>query len=149
MATFLEFQDAALHDDRWTPEDRGYKTLCWIWRCGFFTNGYGRIGHWKHSEIAHRTIYQEMIGPIAGGLDLDHLCRQRDCVNPAHLEPTTRAENLRRGEGTKLTAEAVREIRDAPRYWGVRKDLAEKFGVTVGYVAQLRSKNPPTWEGVI
>lgn len=47
--------------------------------------------------MAHRMAYEELVGPIADGLQIDHLCRVRCCVNPAHLEPVTQAENIRRG----------------------------------------------------
>jgi hypothetical protein len=78
-------------------EDRGYKTPCWIWQRSL-RNGYGQLARCQNGErYAHRFYYIELRGPIPAGLDLDHLCRIRACVNPDHLEPVTRAENLRRG----------------------------------------------------
>ena len=49
--------------------------------------------------MSHRLAYELEIGPIPAGLEIDHLCRVRNCVNPAHLEPVTHAENIRRGTG--------------------------------------------------
>ena len=49
------------------------------------------------SMLAHRFSYELLVGPIAPGLELDHLCRVRACCNPAHLEPVTPLENFRRG----------------------------------------------------
>jgi hypothetical protein len=66
---------------------------CWVWRWGTL-NGYG----YHHHTRVHRAAYERWVGPIPDGLDLDHLCRNRLCANPAHLEPVTRDENLRRGE---------------------------------------------------
>lgn len=74
---------------------------CWLWTGKIFPNGYGcmRIqrGGVRTAFMAHRVVYQHYVGPIPAGCDLDHLCRVRSCVNPTHLEPVSRKENLRRG----------------------------------------------------
>jgi hypothetical protein len=72
---------------------------CWIWLGWKNELGYG----WTHfngrKESVHRTAYTILVGAVPEGLHLDHLCRQRDCFNPDHLEPVTCAENLLRGAG--------------------------------------------------
>lgn len=73
-------------------------TECWLWAGQQNRNGYGRIkvqGRWL---MVHRLVYELHIGPIGEGLVLDHLCRNRLCCNPKHLEPVTSRENTLRGE---------------------------------------------------
>lgn len=84
------------------------KSNCWIWQRCVQGNGYGRMWNGKQVTYAHRVSYAVFIGPIPGGMDLDHLCRNRRCVNPSHLEPVSRSENLRRGESGRLIAAAQR-----------------------------------------
>lgn len=73
---------------------------CWIWVGAVNSgNGYGRINR----TYAHRYAYELLVGPIPEGLQLDHLCRVPLCVYPAHLEPVTPRENIRRGIKGVLT----------------------------------------------
>jgi hypothetical protein len=74
---------------------------CMIWLGGLDKGGYGQFHCTKGSNVkkmAHRASYEHFIGPVPEGMDLDHLCRVRCCVNPDHLEPVSRKENVRRGE---------------------------------------------------
>jgi 5-methylcytosine-specific restriction endonuclease McrA len=75
---------------------------CWEWGGRIAPNGYGvievhTVDNKRRSRRAHRIIYESYVGAIPDGLQLDHLCRNRGCVNPAHLEPVTNHENHRRG----------------------------------------------------
>jgi hypothetical protein len=71
---------------------------CWPWLAGRYSTGYGEFSIGYRKSAAHRVAYELLIGPIPAGLELDHLCRNRLCVNPAHLEPVTTRENILRGE---------------------------------------------------
>jgi hypothetical protein len=69
---------------------------CWEWQGKKNHLGYGRFKIGRKSFGAHRVSYELFIGQIAEGLELDHTCRVRHCVNPNHLEPVSHAENMRR-----------------------------------------------------
>lgn len=83
----------------WTMVDKAGSNECWLWIGKKGSKGYGLVHVDSRSgrqQQAHRAAYELTVGPIPPGLEIDHLCRVRACVNPAHLEPVTRAENMRR-----------------------------------------------------
>lgn len=73
---------------------------CWVWLAGCDSDGYGatavRMGERVRNTGAHRASWIAHRGPVPAGLTLDHLCWNRKCVNPDHLEPVTFEENVRR-----------------------------------------------------
>lgn len=81
-------------EDRYLPVT---ESGCWLWMGAQNDGGYGVCFIEGIHLRAHRIAYEIHIGPIPPELQLDHLCRVRCCVNPAHLEPVTITENLRRG----------------------------------------------------
>jgi hypothetical protein len=89
-----------------------WETGCWEWTAFINQYGYGQIyAHGKYGRQAHRIAFELIEGPIQDGLELDHLCRVRHCINPAHLEPVSHRENLIRipGYGTKTCCPAGHE----------------------------------------
>ena len=72
---------------------------CWEWTASLTKDGYGAFGIGSRVTTAHRAMWEVTFGEIPEGLTLDHLCRNRRCLNTAHLEPVTRGENVLRGMG--------------------------------------------------
>jgi hypothetical protein len=90
------------------PANRPELGPCWLWTSIKTERGYGyfiantsraaRTPNGGQKRVpAHRYAYELVVGPVPEGLELDHLCRNHSCVNPAHLEPVTHQENVRRG----------------------------------------------------
>jgi len=73
---------------------------CWTWTGSTSRRGYGQLQVNGHVVRAHRHVYGLMVGPIPAGMTLDHLCGNKPCVNPAHLEPVTARENWLRWRRT-------------------------------------------------
>lgn len=74
----------------WTELD------CWEWQ-GARTKGYGVTSRTAGTRLVHRLVYEATRSPVPDGMQLDHLCRNRACCNPHHLEPVTNRENALRG----------------------------------------------------
>lgn len=101
---------------KWVEEDHGYLTPCRIWQRAKDQHGYGKtwVPERKSHSSVHRLIYEEEIGPIPDGYEIDHLCGQRACGQVDHLEAITKAENLWRGLMFKagLTSSQLLSLRE-------------------------------------
>ncbi len=120
---------------RKTTEERFWQKVvksdgCWLWTAARNAFGYGSmgLGPGNGTGLAHRYAYELLVGPIAEGLTIDHLCRVRHCVNPEHLEAVTYQENRRREverhthckNGHEMTPENIRLRADRPNARGCR-----------------------------
>jgi HNH endonuclease len=87
--------------DKPTPQEIFWSKVektdnCWLWRGYVQPDGYPRFKFEGRPHNAHRLAYMWLISPIPDGLQIDHLCRVKTCVNPEHLEAVTPGENTRR-----------------------------------------------------
>jgi len=115
---------------------------CWLWTGSCNRDGYGRFCVDRKTMYAHRASWFLDDKTIPEGLVLRHKCRNRNCVNPEHLETGTQKQNCddRIRDGTfkrKLTEEQVRQIR--ARSTESQNILAKEFGVKQGYISQIIS----------
>ena len=83
----------------WAKADKGDPDSCWLWKGSTNHRGYGTFKDFKQGRTtgAHRWAYEIAFGPIPEGLEIDHLCFVRACVNPFHLEAVTHKVNIARG----------------------------------------------------
>lgn len=92
-------------EEKFTPEPN---SGCWLWLASCSAKGYGYFFDGERNVKAHRWSYQHHVGPIPDNLVIDHICRVRCCVNPAHLEIVSNRENVLRGVG--VTSRNARKL---------------------------------------
>jgi hypothetical protein len=123
--------------DRYEVTDAGWETPCWLWTGPKDLVGYGR--HGGKYELAHRVFYENARGKMEAGVMLHHLCRNKACVNPDHLEPMDRSEHARRHVRERVSDEKVEAIRrDCLAAIGSDKTIAAKHGVSPSFVGTIR-----------
>jgi hypothetical protein len=131
-----------LSPDAYLEQDRGYNTPCWIWQRSLDKKGYGRA----MKDRAHILYFEKKNGSVPIGFMLDHLCRQRACVNPDHLEVVTNEVNVQRGTSAAVTAEQVLEIRRRLALGERQIDLARELGVTTTCINFIAKRK--TWKNL-
>lgn len=115
---------------------------CWDWTGRLSADGYASC-HAREGSRVHRVLWIRENGLVPDGMELDHTCRRRACVNPAHLEPVTHLENHRRSAVGKLTEADVIEIRRSSEPTEI---LAGRYGVT--YVTAYQARVGISWAAV-
>lgn len=122
--------------------DRGYDTPCHIPnKTPNKANGYVYVWRDGRPFRLHRLMYEGRYGLIPEGMVIDHLCRQRDCCNPDHIEAVTVAVNTRRGDTSRLTDDDVAAIRQLVGSM-TQREIAEQFGIKQPTVSDiLRGKS--------
>lgn len=116
---------------------------CWLWIACKNKAGYGSF---NGGEYAHRFSYEELVGEIPKGLQIDHLCRVRHCVNPKHLEAVTNQVNGQRGNSAKLVVSDVEKIKAYLRIGWSDVDIAKMFIVSAHTIGKI--KNNQRWQNV-
>lgn len=134
------------------PDRPAYKISrngCWVWLGAFTQKGWRGYGYrrWNGKVIpAHRIFYEELVGPIPLGMDIDHICRKRKCVNPAHLRPLPRHLNLQTGKGKKISwtlrEDAVRRVLDGESQRAVARSLDVTQATVFSYLASRGHRKP-------
>lgn len=94
-----QFLDPRLPERFWSKCIPEPNSGCWLWLAAVCSGGYGVFGLGRSVRRVHAVAYDALVGPIPSDLVIDHLCRERSCCNPAHLEPVSRGENVLRGTG--------------------------------------------------
>ena len=147
-----KISDEEFPDHFWSRVQKGTQPdACWLWQGCRNRLGYGSVGRYGKTFLAHRVAYEIAVGPIPEGLIVRHECDTPGCVRPDHLAVGTHTDNMRdmhaRGRqvnaqrrgaahgNAKLTDEQVQAIRAAT---GRQKDIGEAFGVTQVYVSRIR-----------
>lgn len=131
---------AVVENEQNTDKYAVASTGCWVWLGALDKDGYPRNGK-------HRKYYQEYVGSVPDGYILDHTCNRRDCVNPAHLEPVTNLENIRRGRVPKLSVEEVLEIKTLLVEGMPQIAIARLYGVTPPTISAIA--RGITWTDII
>ncbi len=119
---------------------------CWIPSKKPMNTGYVMFCCHGKRVLAHIYMWVKANGPVPRGMEIDHLCRNRNCCNPDHVEPVTRMVNSQRGGKAKLSPAMVREMRDLRSSGRTHSEIAIKFNVH--QTTAMMAVNGRTWKNV-
>lgn len=140
-------RDYGTREERFWPKVKK-SDGCWEWGASKNSAGYAVLGGVVGSHLAHRISYEMHNGPIPPGLSIDHMCRNRGCVNPEHLRLATHAINNQNKDGARSSSRSgvrgVRRYRDTDR-WVARATLAGKY-YHIGYFGSLEDADAAATE---
>ena len=134
--------------------ERDPKTGCWLWTGAHNGNGYGQIWVGNRRRYTHHVAYEHLVGPIPAGFFVCHRCDRPSCVNPRHLFPGTRADNMRdmaaKGRASmrlaRLTPGGVRRIRQLATTGLSYASIGRRFGVSHQTISRVLSGT--TWKHI-
>lgn len=118
---------------------------CWLWQRSL-SGGYARARVQGRMTLIYKHNWEQENGPVPKDMQLDHICKNRSCCNPEHLELVTPAENVRRGKLSKLTVQDVREIKARSSNGETVAHLSREFNVHTHTVYSILSGR--TWKDI-
>ena len=123
---FVHGHNSKKQGERWSVLESG----CWEWKLNKNWKGYGSCTVGGINRMAHRVVFESFRGTIPIGFELDHICKNRGCVNPDHLRVVTKTENIRRSAVAKINmgiAGAIRKSHSKNKC--TIKETAKAFGL--------------------